>query len=70
MSRFDDRRCAKCNFWSPNGSRGEKSPGFGECRYSPPATGAWPVTSGDDWCGQFMPATTLPNWPEMETKRA
>ena len=53
------RACAECSFWNP------LEEGHGECRRHAPQTVAFevddevkfesvfPVTAGDDWCGDF-----------------
>ena len=52
-------RCRRCRHWSPLAGNPEQ----GECRrFAPrPAVSSsvhmlasWPVTNGDDWCGEFV----------------
>ena len=52
-------RCEFCKFW-----RRSSDSQTGDCRHNEPAmddTGGsrWPVTSADDWCGQFEEGAEL-----------
>ena len=48
--------CKTCRWWDP---RNLENKGVGLCRFSPPVIqgrlliGQWPVTSTEDWCGDF-----------------
>lgn len=51
-----ERLCANCAYWDPG-----RSPGRGVCRRSAPTpvdhhpyVGQWPLTWGDEWCGQHQ----------------
>jgi hypothetical protein len=48
--------CSKCWYWDKD----KESENMGECRANPPIRlliqeqmGLWPVTSGEEWCGNF-----------------
>jgi hypothetical protein len=58
------RSCLRCSFWYPSQKSDISQLSEGECRYgSPrflpgaelakPGRGFWPLTLGQDWCGQF-----------------
>lgn len=46
--------CADCHFWDvvPD----EDGHVLGLCRRNPPTYDGWPMTSGEDWCGEFRMA--------------
>jgi hypothetical protein len=55
----DRGRCECCRYWH----RLDTNPGQGECRRHAPSPeafesihmmAAWPVSNGDDWCGEFQ----------------
>ena len=62
MSDLDapEKKCCNCRHWSKRGVlAGSRKEGY--CRANPPVVpnnddiGRWPVTYGDDWCGEFEP---------------
>jgi hypothetical protein len=62
--------CAGCRWWHYHPTEGAE-PGseqaVGYCRRFPPArrengVGAWPITFGSDWCGEFTDKAEV-SWP-------
>jgi hypothetical protein len=61
MADEREERCELCRFWE---SDDQFDPGEGLCRRYPPAliafgstpaTGRFPSTAAEDWCGEFQP---------------
>ena len=61
-----DVKCDTCKFYDEHKVNGAVARGDeGLCRFNPPVSqpsaqdhGLWPVVSGSDWCGHFMPEMT------------
>lgn len=62
-------KCLHCIYWYPERKHNLDELTEGQCRFNAPqfrpnaeqkvgARGAWPLTFGQDWCGQFHPAQT------------
>ncbi len=43
--------CVMCRYWQHVGEQ-DAMP-MGECHRYPPRDADWPMTQGDDWCGEF-----------------
>jgi len=61
MSKRGKIRCDECVYWgNPRPSKSTRG-AMGDCHFSPPRNedrfvpgyAIWPVTTEDDWCGQF-----------------
>jgi len=59
--------CSACRWWHvppADDANPATAPTVGYCRRFPPArgengVGAWPITFGHDWCGEFAENTEL-----------
>ncbi len=57
--------CSACQWWHFHPREGEEASaeqGVGYCRRFPPTRrengiGAWPITFGSDWCGEYAERT-------------
>ncbi len=53
--------CSACQWWHYHANEGDEAnleKGVGYCRRFPPSrrengVGAWPITFGTDWCGEY-----------------
>jgi len=46
------KHCDRCRHWKP--VHDEEVYDMGQCRRFPPTYDGWPMTIGDDWCGEWQ----------------
>jgi hypothetical protein len=67
--------CSGCRWWHyhpTEGAEADSEQAVGYCRRFPPSrrdngVGAWPITFGSDWCGEYADKSDIPRQTSPST---
>ena len=51
MTDKQPKLCRSCTYWYPERMATSH---MGECRRYPPMVDGWPISKGEDWCGEWQ----------------